>query len=178
MLCDAQYPTARCFSQNPSFPYCNVWNGQYDILLSASNQYRNSLHHHPFLEAILSRIALHREEVILRLSLYCRRDIRLGISTLYSCNFANNNDSLSIPTASDVMFNATISRSENLGTTPLLGTFPDSLTKLPAICLHMFSNFANIAYRLCIRYLSIKSLITFNLLNINNMHNFLYINLL
>ena len=34
--------------QNPSFPYCNVWNGQYDILLSASNQYRNSLHHHPF----------------------------------------------------------------------------------------------------------------------------------
>ena len=34
---------------------------------------------------------------------------------------------------------------ENLGTTPRLGTFPDSLTKLPAICLHMFSNFANIA---------------------------------
>jgi len=128
--------------------------------------------------AILSRIVLHREEVILRLSLYCLRDIRLGISILYSCSFANNNDSLSIPTASDVIFNATISRSENLGTTPLLGTFPDSLTKLPATCLHMFRNFANIAYRLCIRYLSIKSLVTFNLLNINNMHNFLYINLL
>lgn len=113
--------------------------------------------------------------MILRLSLYCLRDIRLGNSSLYACNFANSNDSLSIPTASDVIFNATISRSENLGTTPLLGTLPDSLTKFPATCLHMFSNFANIAYRLCIRYLSIKSLITFNLLNINNMHNFLYI---
>lgn len=54
--------------------------------------------------AILSRIALHRDEVILRLSLYCLRDIRLGISLLYSCSFANNNDSLSIPTVSDVMF--------------------------------------------------------------------------
>ena len=63
----------------------------------------------------------------------------------------NNNDSLSMPVTSDVIFNATISRSENLGTTPLLGTFPDSLTKLPATCLHMFRNFANIAYRLCIR---------------------------
>ena len=73
---------------------------------------------------------------------------------------------------------AASSRSENLGTTPRLGTFPDSLTKLPAICLHMFSNFANIAYKLCIRYLSIKCLISFNLLNINNMHNFLNINLL
>ena len=90
----------------------------------------------------------------------------------------NRSDSLSIPTASDAMFKATTSRSENLGTTPRLGTFPDSLTKLPAICLHMFSNFANIAYKLCIRYLSIKSLVTFNLLNINNMHNFLNINLL
>ena len=80
--------------------------------------------------------------------------------------------------ASDAMFKATTSRSENLGTTPRLGTFPDSLTKLPAIYLHMFSNFANIAYKLCIRYLSIKSLVTFNLPNINNMHNFLNINLL
>ena len=33
-------------------------------------------------------------------------------------------DSLSMPVTSDVIFNATISRSENLGTTPLLGTFP------------------------------------------------------
>ena len=39
-------------------------------------------------------------------------------------------------------------------------------------------DFANIAYKLCIRYLSIKSLVTFNLLNINNMHNFLNKNLL
>ena len=97
---------------------------------------------------------------------------------LYSCSFANSSDSLSIPTASDAMFKATTSRSENLGTTPRLGTFPDSLTKLPAICLHMFSNFANIAYKLCIRYWSIRSLVTFNLLNIKNMHNFLNINLL
>lgn len=55
---------------------------------------------------------------------------------------------------------------------------PDSLTKLSATCLHMFRDFANISYRLCIRYLSIKSFVTFNLLNINNMHNFLHINLL
>ncbi len=46
-----------------------------------------------------------------------------------------SSDSLSIPTASDAMFKATTSRSENLGTPPRLGTFPDSLTKLPAICL-------------------------------------------
>ena len=39
-------------------------------------------------------------------------------------------------------------------------------------------DFANIVYKLCIRYLSIKSLVTFNLLNINNMHDSLYINLL
>ena len=32
--------------------------------------------------------------------------------------------------------------------------------------------------KLCIRYWSIKSLVTFNLLNINNMHKFLNINLL
>lgn len=57
---------------------------------------------------ILSRIELHRAEVILRLPLYCLRDIRLGISILYSCSFANNNGSLSIPTASNVIFNATI----------------------------------------------------------------------
>ena len=120
----------------------------------------------------LSRIILHRNEVVLRLALYCLLDIRLRISHLYSCNLANSKDSLSIPTASDVIFNATISRSENQGTIPLLGTFPDSLTKLPATCLHMFRNFANIAYRLCIRYLFIKSLVAFNLLNIDSMYNF------
>lgn len=36
-----------------------------------------------------------------------------------------------IVSASDVMFHATISRSENLGITPLFGTFLDSLIKLP-----------------------------------------------
>lgn len=56
-------------------------------------------------------------------------------SSLYSYNFANSNDSLSIPTASDVIFNATISRSENLGTTSLLGTLPDSLTKISGYLL-------------------------------------------
>ena len=105
----------------------------------------------------------------LRLSLYCLRDIRLGISILYSCSFANNNNSLSIPTASIQChyFNGLES-----GTIPFIGTFPNSLTKLPATCLHVFRNFVNIAYKLCIRYLPIKSLITSNLLNINNMHNF------
>ena len=63
-------------------------------------------------------------------------------------------------------------RSENLGTTPFLGTFPDSLTKMLVTCLHIFRIYTNIAYRLCIQYLSIKSLAAFNLLNINNMHNF------
>ncbi len=81
---------------------------------------------------------------------------------------------LSIPTASDVIFDATISMSENLGTTPLLGTFFNSLTKFPATYLHMFRIFANIVYRLYIRYLSIKSLFTFNLVNINNVNNFFY----
>ena len=36
-----------------------------------------------------------------------------------------------IVSASDVMFHATISRSDHLETSPLLGTFLDSLTKLP-----------------------------------------------
>ena len=37
-----------------------------------------------------------------------------------------------IVSASDVMFHATISRSDHLETSPLLGTsFPDLLTKLP-----------------------------------------------
>ena len=84
------------------------------------------------------------------------------MSILYSCNFANNNDSLSMPTAFDVMFNASISRSENYSS--------DSLTKLPTICLYGLGFFANIV----LLYFLLKS---FNLLNINNMHNFLYINL-
>lgn len=88
---------------------------------------------------------------ILRLSLYCLSDIKFGNSFPYSCNFANSKDSLSIPIASEAIFNAITSRSENLGTTPLLGIFPDSLTKLPDMCLHMFRNFADIVYRLCIR---------------------------
>lgn len=58
--------------------------------------------------------------------MYRLREIRLKISILYSCSFANNNGLLSIPTVSDVIFNAIISRSENPGTTPFLGTFPDS----------------------------------------------------
>ena len=102
----------------------------------------------------------------------CLQDIRLGISILYSSSFANSHESLSIPTASDVIFNATISRSENLGTTLLLSTFPDSLIKLPATYLHRFRNFVNITYRLYIRYLFIKSPINFNSLNINNIYNF------
>ena len=100
-----------------------------------------------------SLIALHRGEVILRLSLYCLREIRLGISFLYSCNLANSKDSLSIPIASEIIFNAITSRSENRGTTSFLGILPDSFTKLPATCLHMFRYFANIAYRLCIVWL-------------------------
>ena len=67
-----------------------------------------------------------------------------------------------MPTAFDVMFNASISRSENYSS--------DSLTKLPTICLYGLGFFANIV----LLYFLLKS---FNLLNINNMHNFLYINL-
>ena len=162
-------------SQKSFFPNtANAWNGKKRHTSIGFESMQKQSSPPSISVAILSLIVLQREEVILRLSLYCLRDIRLGNSSLYACNFANSNDSLSIPTASDVIFNATISRSENLGTTPLLGTLPDSLTKFPATCLHMFSNFANIAYKLCIRYLSIKSLITFNLLNINNMHNFFH----
>ena len=177
MLCDAQQPTPGALLKS-FFPILQRLERAIRHTSIGFESIQKQSSPPSISETILSRIALHREEVILRLSLYCRREIRLGISTLYSCSFANNSDSLSIPTASDAMFKATTSRSENLGTNPRLGTFPDSLTKLPAICLHMFSNFANIAYKLCIRYLSIKSLFTFNLLNINNMHNFLNINLL
>ena len=60
---------------------------------------------------------------------------------------------------------------QGLRTTPLLDIFPDSLTKLPTICLYGLGFFANIVL---LSFL-LKS---FNLLNINNMHNFLYINLL
>lgn len=60
---------------------------------------------------------------------------------------------------------------QGLRTTPLLDIFPDSLTKLPTICLYGLGFFANIV----LLYFLLKS---FNLLNINNMHNFLYINLL
>ena len=67
-----------------------------------------------------------------------------------------------MPTAFDVMFNASISRFENYSS--------DSLTKLPTICLYGLGFFANIV----LLYFLLKS---FNLLNINNMHNFLYINL-
>ena len=66
-----------------------------------------------------------------------------------------------MPTAFDVRFNASISRSENYSS--------DSLTKLPTICLYGLGFFANIV----LLYFLLKS---FNLLNINNMHNFLYIN--
>ena|GEM_PF-1380336 len=59
---------------------------------------------------------------------------------------------------------------QGLRTTPLLDIFPDSLTKLPTICLYGLGFFANIV----LLYFLLKS---FNLLNINNMHNFLYINL-
>ena len=63
-----------------------------------------------------------------------------------------------MPTAFDVMFNASISRAENYSS--------DSLTKLPTICLYGLGFFANIE----LLYFLLKS---FNLLNINNMHNFL-----
>lgn len=56
-------------------------------------------------------------------------------------SLAKKNDSLSIPIASDVIFSAMTSRSENLGTTPRRGILPYSLTKLPATCLQMSRNF-------------------------------------
>lgn len=50
---------------------------------------------------------------------------------------------------SDVILDITFSRSENLGTTPPLSTFPDSLTKLTT-CLLMSKIFTDIEYRLCL----------------------------
>lgn len=133
-------------SQNPSFPYSNAWNGKNDILLSVSNLCKKQSSPASNSVAILSQIVLHRDELILRLSLYCLRKIRLGISNLYYCIFSNSNDPLSTPIASDVILHATISRPENLVTTHLLGIFPDSFTKLPATFLHMYRTFGE--YRL------------------------------
>lgn len=65
----------------------------------------------------------------------------------------------------------TNSRSESLKTPPFHGTFPDSLTKLPVSRLHIFRNFANIAYKLSIRYLLI------NFTKYHNILNFIFINL-
>ena len=113
-----------------------------------------------------------------RKSLECKRFMFWGIGRTLYCKDSWIRKSFYVCHCIDAIFTATTSMFENIGTTPLLGTFPDSLTKLPVICLHMFRNFANIAYRLCIWYLFIKSMITFNLLNINNIHNLLYIDLL
>ena len=41
-----------------------------------------------------------------------------SIYSLYSCCWEKKNDSLSIPLASDIIFSAITSKSENLGTTP------------------------------------------------------------
>ena len=51
--------------------------------------------------------------------------------------------------ASDIIFNATISKSENLRIALLLGIF-SLLIKLQATGLHMFRNFANFAHWLYI----------------------------
>ena len=66
--------------------------------------------------------------------------------------------------ASDIIFNATISKSENLRIALLLGIF-SLLIKLPTTGLHMFRNFANFAHWLYIQYLFVKKITTFNLLN-------------
>lgn len=116
---------------------------QGDRFLLALNLYRSNFRHHPFFSAIFSRMAVQRGAVNFRLSLYCRRDIKWGISDLYSRNLTNKRDSLSMPMDSDAMLRVTTSKSENRGMTLHRGKFPCSLIKLPAICLRISRNFAN-----------------------------------
>lgn len=86
-------------------------------------------------------------------SLYCRREMRLGIRGLQACRRAKRWFSLSMPRASADRLRATTSRSEKEGTTPRRGTLPFSLTRFPAFCLQMSRILANIANKLCIQYL-------------------------
>lgn len=74
--------------------------------------------------AICLRIFSHSLAVLFLQSLNCLRDIRLGILSLYSLSFDSNSQfSLSILSDSAARDNATISKSENLGTGPRRGIF-------------------------------------------------------
>src|SRR5574344_3000119 len=81
-------------------------------------------------DAILSRIVSHKVDVVLRLSLYWRLEIRLGILSLYSESLMKRLLSLSIPMATDVRFKAITSISDNLGTRRGRGIFAFSCMRL------------------------------------------------
>lgn len=115
--------------------------------------------------------------VTFRRSLNWRLDIILGNDVSYSVNRLKRLFSLSILKVSAVKLREITSKSENLGTTPLRFIFPASFAKSLEKCLHISRNLANIVWKLCICWLCIKSLVTSNILIINNMRNFLYKNL-
>ena len=60
--------------------------------------------------AIFSRMVEQRDAVNFHLSLYCRRDIKWGISEWYSLNLTNKRDSLLIPMDPEAMLRATTSK--------------------------------------------------------------------
>ena len=64
-----------------------------------------------------------------------------------------------------------ISRGEFVKLVLLQGILPFSFTKSAENILHISSNLANIAYKLCIIELYINSLVTIKILKINNMHD-------
>lgn len=70
---------------------------------------------------------------------------------------------------------AITSKSENLGTDPLRGTFPKLFTRFPADTLNMSRIFPNFTVKLCISaMIVINGLSTTNLLNISDMRNFFH----
>lgn len=101
-------------------------------------------------------------------SLYWRREMRLGMSFLYSSSLANSRLSLSMLMASLAMDKDTTSRSLNRGTTPRRGTFPRSFTKSFEKRLHISRIFTKFAYKLLHIWI-----IKINILNSNRLHSLL-----
>ena len=122
--------------------------------------------------AIRFLIVSQSSPVNFRRSLNCHLDIILGKDALYPVNRLKRLFSLSILKVSAVKPRAITSKSENFGTTPGRVIFPASFTKSIEKCLHISRYLANIAYELYIQRLDIKSFITYNILNINDMYTF------
>lgn len=105
-------------------PWYNVLPLRFGRPWSAWSRYRT----HPRSHVLSDLFARHA--VCLRLALNCRQLIRFDKSSLHSlCSRWNRRFSLSKPNASAVMPRITTSRSENLDTTPHLGTFSRSLIR-------------------------------------------------